>query len=90
MTTPKSEALFINNADGKEVKIFSKNDFVHYHGELKLDNGHVVGRIDRNLWAARNLLLKRKYVLTIAPGMDIALCVAMCLAMDERLKRRGS
>lgn len=42
--------------------------------------------IDRDFWTKRSLLGASEYMLTVAPGMDIALCVAMCLAMDERMK----
>ncbi|CAF9903383.1 MAG: hypothetical protein GOMPHAMPRED_000220 [Gomphillus americanus] len=86
----KSEVVFINNGDGKEVKIDLKDNYTNTHAEIKLDNGHVVACIDRDFWSGRNLLGANQYMLTIAPGMDIALCVAMCLAMDERMKQRNN
>lgn len=54
--------------------------------------GLEVARIDRQLWNMRQLLGDRdSYIVTVAPGMDMALIVAMAIAMDERLnegKRR--
>ncbi|KAL2169552.1 hypothetical protein VTG60DRAFT_5945 [Thermothelomyces hinnuleus] len=51
--------------------------------------GAVVARIDRKLFNARELLLGHQtYHVTIAPGADIALVVAMCVCLDEKRNER--
>ncbi|KAK3681255.1 tubby C-terminal-like domain-containing protein [Podospora appendiculata] len=48
-------------------------------------NGAVVARIDRKLLSGRDLLFgQQTYALTVAPGVDMALMVALCIAMDEK------
>jgi uncharacterized protein YxjI len=47
--------------------------------------GAVVARIDRKLLNARELILGHQtYHLTIAPGVDMALLVAMCMCLDAK------
>ena len=47
--------------------------------------GMVVGRIDRKLLSGRDLLFgQQTYALTIAPGVDHAMMLAMCICMDEK------
>jgi len=47
--------------------------------------GTVVGRIDRKLLSGRDLLFgQQTYALTVAPNVDLALMVAMCICMDEK------
>jgi len=42
---------------------------------MKHSNGLVVANIDR-----RRLQIRREYTVTILPGVDIALILAMCLS----------
>ena len=83
MFRKKSEVLFTNNGDGKEVKINLTDNYFNTHAEIKLENGHVIACIDRDYFQNRNSAVE--YTLTVAPGMDMALCFAMCLAMDQRM-----
>lgn len=47
--------------------------------------GQVVAQIDRQRWNTRQLLANRgTYAVTFAPGVDMALIVAMVVCMDER------
>lgn len=46
-------------------------------------SGAVAARIDRKLFNARELLLGHQtYHVTIAPGVDVALIIAMCVCLD--------
>ena len=48
-------------------------------------NGAVVGRINRKLLSGRDLLFgQQTYALTVAPNVDMALMVALCICMDEK------
>ena len=52
--------------------------------------GVVVGRIDRKLLSGRDLLFgQQTYALTVAPNVDLALMVAMCICMDEKNNESG-
>ena len=49
------------------------------------NTGAVVARIDRRLLNARELLGgKQTYALSVAAGVDMALMVAACVALDEK------
>lgn len=49
------------------------------------ETGAVVARIDRKLLSARDWFGNAQtYALVVAPGVDMALMVAMCVAMDEK------
>ena len=75
--------------DGQEITIHLKENFFDSHAEIRLDSGHVIACIDRQLWSARSMFGgAQTYQLTVAPGMDISLAVAMCVCMDERYKER--
>ncbi|KAK3326800.1 tubby C-terminal-like domain-containing protein [Apodospora peruviana] len=52
--------------------------------------GAVVARIDRKLLSGRDILFgQQTYALTVAPNVDMALMVAMCIAMDEKNNESG-
>ncbi|KAG5982848.1 hypothetical protein E4U55_001255 [Claviceps digitariae] len=47
--------------------------------------GATVARIDRKLFNARQLFGNQQtYALVVAPGVDMALMVALCVALDEK------
>ena len=47
--------------------------------------GQIVATIDRQFFNARQLLGgQQTYVVTIAPNVDMAIIVAMCVCLDER------
>ncbi|KAG5935597.1 hypothetical protein E4U53_000408 [Claviceps sorghi] len=51
--------------------------------------GATVARIDRKRFNARELLANRQtYSLVVAPGVDMALMVALCVALDEKNNER--
>jgi len=62
-----------------------KGDFFDTSADIKDEStGRSVARIDRSFFNARELLGgQQTYVVTIAPGVDMALIIAMCIALDE-------
>jgi uncharacterized protein YxjI len=46
--------------------------------------GATVARIDRKLLNAREFFGNQTYALVVAPGVDMALMVALCVALDEK------
>jgi len=51
-------------------------------------NGQVVAEIDRQRWNARQLVANHgTYAVTVAPGVDMALIVAMVIYLDETRQR---
>ncbi|KAG6005984.1 hypothetical protein E4U21_007477 [Claviceps maximensis] len=47
--------------------------------------GATVARIDRKLLNARDFFGNQQtYALVVAPGVDMALMVALCVALDEK------
>lgn len=50
--------------------------------------GATLARIDRKLLNARELLGgQQTYALVVAPGVDMAIMVALCVALDEKNER---
>ena len=78
-------ATFTNQADGKPVILKLSGNFVA--SSIDITNkvtGQVVAHIDRKLLGWRELAADADtYTVTVAPGMDIAIVLAMCAALDE-------
>lgn len=56
---------------------------------MVFSNGQVVAQIDRQFLNARQFLADRDtYAVTIAPGVDMALIVAMVVCLDERREQK--
>lgn len=87
----KSTVTFTNAADGKETTLKMKGNFLDRMMEIKLgDSDTVVARIDRQMFSGWSMFGgPQTYFVTIAPNMDMALVVAMCLCMDERRRSKG-
>ena len=61
-----------------------KGNFWDTKATIKLDDANVVAMIDRQVWSARSMIGgAQDYSVTIAPNVDIALVVAMCICLDE-------
>jgi uncharacterized protein YxjI len=72
--------------DGKTEKLVMKGHWMDTNADIVCERtGATLARIDRKLLKARELLTNNQtYALTIAPGVDMALMVAMCVALDEK------
>lgn len=81
----KATVLF-KNFDGTEIKLkMSGNWFDTAADIVDETTGAVVARIDRRLLNKRELLWgQQTYALSVAPGVDMAVMVAACVALDEK------
>ncbi|ETN45155.1 uncharacterized protein HMPREF1541_10032 [Cyphellophora europaea CBS 101466] len=70
----------------REGRLFMKGDFFDRKADIKDEaTGQVVATIDRKFLNARELLGgQQTYLVTCAPGIDMALICAMCICLDER------
>lgn len=86
----KVSTAFVDKISGGQRYIVLKGDWLSksciiYLGEPK-SGGIPIGKVYRPT-LGRNLLLdKQDYYLDIAPGVDIALMVILCIALDEHAK----
>jgi len=74
------------STSGKDENLVMKGDFFDRTADIVDDStGMTVARIDRQFFNARELLGgQQTYVVTIAPGVDMAIIIAMCICLDER------
>jgi len=82
----KATATFTNAATGTPETLVMKGNFFDSAADIvDQKTGFVVGRINRKLLSGRDLLFgQQTYALTVAPGVDMALLVVMCICMDEK------
>ena len=71
-----------------------KGNFLDTHADITVSGPGgvqmVVARIDRKLWNVKEIFAgKHTYFLTVAPGMDMACALAMCICLDEREQKRS-
>ncbi|KEP45199.1 tubby C 2 protein, partial [Rhizoctonia solani 123E] len=75
---------FRNAADGREVVFDLRGSFFDRSAEITC-NGQPIARISREFMNAGELLFDQQtYYLTVAPGVDVAMMVALCVCMDEK------
>jgi uncharacterized protein YxjI len=72
--------------NGEKENFLMHGSFFNVKTEITNErNGQVVAQVDREFFNARQLLGDRQsYAVTIAPGVDMALIVAMVVCLDER------
>ncbi|KAL2158256.1 hypothetical protein VTH06DRAFT_4577 [Thermothelomyces fergusii] len=77
-------------AAGATATLSMRGDWLDTSADIvDAGSGAVVARIDRKLLNTRELLFGHQtYHVTIAPGADIALVVAMCVCLDEKQNER--
>ncbi|KAK1830848.1 tubby C-terminal-like domain-containing protein [Podospora conica] len=82
----KATATFTNAATATPETLMMKGNWLDSAADIvDQKTGFVVGRINRKLLSGRDLLFgQQTYALTVAPGVDMALLVAMCICMDEK------
>jgi uncharacterized protein YxjI len=70
----------------KEARLAMKGDWLDRRADIKDEaTGQTVATIDRQFLNARQILGgQQTYVVTVAPGMDMAIICAMCICLDER------
>ncbi|KAG9118376.1 hypothetical protein FRC07_007131 [Ceratobasidium sp. 392] len=88
LTGAKLDVAFKNAADGREVVFELKGSFFDRNAEITM-GGQPVARITRQFMNAGELLFDQQtYFLTIAPGVDAAMMVALCVCMDEKVNEK--
>lgn len=88
MNNLKSDVSFVNSIDQQPITI--RLNYKWYDdNEIRLANGHMIACIKQDLSSGRFIAGgARTYQLTVASGMDMSVCVAMCVIMDDRYKNR--
>ncbi|KAK7941570.1 uncharacterized protein PG986_013957 [Apiospora aurea] len=81
----KSVATFTGEG-GRRESLFMKGDFFDRKASITDEaSGQAVATINRQFLNARELLGgQQTYHVTVAPNVDMALIVAMCICLDER------
>ena len=84
--TSKAVGHFANAMSGEKENFLMHGSFFNAKTEIVNErNGQVVAQVDREFFNAQQLLADRQsYAVTIAPGVDVALIVAMVVCLDER------
>ncbi|KAJ9091076.1 hypothetical protein QFC19_009250 [Naganishia cerealis] len=82
----KLTATFRNVAgDGKETELVLRGNILDRSAEITTSSGIPVARISRSFMNAGEAFFdKQTYILTIAPGVDAALLLAICICLDEK------
>ncbi|MCJ1355037.1 MAG: hypothetical protein MMC33_005028 [Icmadophila ericetorum] len=84
--TPKSTIQFTNVTDGQPVKIVIKGNFFDTEAYIRV-NDLTIARINRKFV---NIIGPQKYTVTVAPGADVAMVMAICICLDERRENDGN
>jgi len=79
----RMKATFTNTLDDTPLTIDVTGNTLHTEAEFRL-GGLAVARISREWTNKRQLLGAQTHYITIAPGVDIALMVAICLCIDAK------
>ncbi|KAM7196208.1 Tubby C-terminal-like domain containing protein [Rhypophila sp. PSN 637] len=87
----KATATFTTPRTGQQEVLKMKGNWFDSAADIVDERiGAVVGRIDRKLLSGRDLLFgQQTYALTVAPNVDMALMVALCICMDEKNNEGG-
>ncbi|KAI1635704.1 DUF567-domain-containing protein [Biscogniauxia mediterranea] len=83
--TSKSVGTF-TSVGGKQECLLMKGDFFDRKADITDEaTKQPVAHIDRNFFNVRELVGgQQTYVVTVAPNVDMAIIVAMCICLDER------
>ncbi|KAF2118951.1 tubby C-terminal-like domain-containing protein [Lophiotrema nucula] len=82
----KAVATF-TSSNGKAEQLQMKGNWFDTSADItdEAQGGIVVARIDRKLLSGKDIFFgQQTYALQVAPGVDMALMVAMCICMDEK------
>lgn len=77
----------------REARLAMKGEFMDRRAQIRDElTGQTVAMIDRDYWNPAQILGHlQTYIVTCAPGIDMALITAMCICLDERHnERRGN
>ena len=87
----KATATFTTPRTGKAQVLQMKGNWLDSYADIiDTSNNAVVARIDRKLLSGRDIFFgQQTYAVEIAPGVDMALMAAMCIALDEKNNEGG-
>lgn len=81
----KSTAHMVNAETGNKMSLMMKGSYMNRHAVIKNEAGEVLARMQSNIMEARNLVgHRRTYEVTVQPGVDVSLVIAMIVALHER------
>ncbi|KAI9005377.1 tubby C-terminal-like domain-containing protein [Gaertneriomyces semiglobifer] len=91
---PRLSVSFVSKVDGTPIELGMKGDWLARRAIVWMDYGRkgkenriIVAKVTAPVLTGRNMFFGvQDYYVTIAPGMDIALVVAICVALDERAR----
>lgn len=78
------------NSSGQPIELLMKGDFFSIKADITIvSTGQVVASIDRQFANAAQIIGgQQTYVVTIQPGVDMAIIVAMCICLDEKKEKK--
>lgn len=81
----KSIGRFVNSVTQQQEELLMKGSFFDTSANITdVKTGQPVARIDRKMFNMREVFTNQQtYVVTVSQGVDMALIVAMCIALDE-------
>ncbi|RYP63336.1 hypothetical protein DL771_009321 [Monosporascus sp. 5C6A] len=83
-TTRKFVGKFLS-ASGRQEELRMTGDFLHTSADIYANDApYPVAVINRKLTLREIIGHKQTYAVTIAPNVDMAMVVAMCICLDER------
>ncbi|KAH9901769.1 DUF567-domain-containing protein [Xylariomycetidae sp. FL2044] len=85
LVSSKSIGTF-TSASGKPESLLMKGDFFDRKADITdVATGEAVATINRKFFNMREIFGNQQtYVVTVAPNVDMAIIVAMCICLDER------
>ncbi|RYP08678.1 hypothetical protein DL765_008701 [Monosporascus sp. GIB2] len=88
-TSRKFVGRFVS-ASGRREELRMTGDFLHTSADIYANaSPHPVAIINRKFFNLREIIgSKQTYAVTIAPNVDMAIVVAMCICLDERRSER--
>ena len=74
-----------NLANGQELTIYLKGNWLEKRASIMMGDKHgqVIATVSRQISIKEIFFKKQDYIVTIAPGVDAAFIVMVCVALDE-------
>ncbi|KAG7562903.1 hypothetical protein FFLO_01593 [Filobasidium floriforme] len=87
----KLTATFKNLAgDGRDHELVLRGDLLDRSAEITTEGGVPVARISRSFANAGEIFFDNQtYIVTVAPGVDAALLLAICICLDEKANEKN-
>jgi hypothetical protein len=84
-TGAKSTAFLMNAETGQKTELVMKSSFKSRHATIRDANDEVLVDMDSDIFDVKSLVVgKRTYKIVVRAGMDMALAVALIVALDAR------